>query len=82
MLLWDELKRLEPELADAIESTLGSAEFAAMMTMGQVKGQPSFLEKLADANPTTPENLPDLWRELVAQATDWLSLNSKQSTCF
>jgi len=68
--MWDDLKTLEPELASAIESALGSAEFAALMTMGQVRGQPSFLEKLADAAPVSSEEMPEIWREFVAQATD------------
>ncbi len=41
-----------------LESALGSAEFAALMTMGQVKGHPSFLEKLASADPVSSESLP------------------------
>lgn len=68
--IWGELKAIEPEMAAAIESELGSAEFAALMTMGRVKGQPSFLEKLASAGSISSENMPELWREFVSQATE------------
>lgn len=68
--IWDELKAMEPEMAITIESALGSAEFAALMTMGRVKGQPSFLEKLANAAPISSDDMPELWREFVSQATE------------
>jgi len=35
-----------------------------------VKGQPSFLEKLASAELVSSEDMPELWREFVLQATD------------
>lgn len=67
--IWTELQAIEPQMANAIKEALGSEEFAAMMTMGRVKGQPSLLEKLADAAPVSSDGMVEIWQDFVAQAT-------------
>jgi len=45
--IWRAFETLEPILAKKLASSLGSAEFAALIIIGRFKGQPSILEALS-----------------------------------
>ena len=48
--VWRDFKALEPEIAALLESTFGAAELAALVIIGRVNNQPSFLEEFAEKN--------------------------------
>lgn len=68
--IWDELRNIEPDLAENIERSLGSAEFAALMTMSRLKGQPSFLEKIANVDSASSKDMLKLWMEFVLEVSE------------